>query len=77
MKNSYALKPLLSTKVQFVWLPEHERAFEELKEELAKSPSLAHFDPKCEKRLETDASIKKVLVYHYYKTRNPSGSIFC
>ena len=27
--------------------------------ELAKSPSLAHFDPNCETRLETDASRKK------------------
>lgn len=55
-KSSYMLKPLLSTKSQFVWLTEHQKVFEELKEELSKSPSLSHFHPKYETRLETDAS---------------------
>ena len=58
-KSSTSLKPLLSTKAQFIWLPEHQKAFEELKKELAKTPSLAHFIPNCETKLETDASRKK------------------
>ena len=62
-KSSYILKPLLSTKSQFVWLPEHQRVFEELKEELSKSPSLSHFHPKYETRLETDASRLKGFGY--------------
>ena len=62
-KNSYMLKPLLSTKGTYVWLPEHQRAFEELKLELSRSPSLAHFDPALETRLETDASRKKGFGY--------------
>ena len=62
-KNSYMLKPLLSTKAQFVWLPEHQKAFDELKVELSKAPSLSHFDPKCETKLETDASRKKGFGY--------------
>ena len=62
-KGSYLLKPLLSTRNQFIWLPEHQKVFDELKEELSKSPSLAHFDPKFETRLETDASRKKGFGY--------------
>ena len=31
-KSSYILKPLLSTKAQYMWLPEHQKAFDELKE---------------------------------------------
>ena len=62
-KNSYLIKPLLPSKGQYIWLPEHQTAFEELKKELSKSPSLAHFDPKEETRLETDASRKKGFGY--------------
>ena len=46
-----------------MWLPEHQKAFEELKLELAKPTCLAHFDPKLETRLETDASRKKGFGY--------------
>ena len=59
----YILKPLLSTKAQYMWLPEHQNAFTELKEELSKSPCLSHFDPNLETRLETDASRKKGFGY--------------
>ena len=62
-KNSYMIKPLLSSKGQYIWLPEHQKAFHVLKEELSKSPSLAHFDPKAETRIETDASRKKGFGY--------------
>ena len=62
-KSSYILKPLLSTKGQYMWLPEHRKAFEELKKELSESPSLSHFDPKAETRLETDASRLKGFGY--------------
>ena len=58
-KNSCMLKPLLSTKGQYVWLPEHQKEFDDLKIELSRSPCLAHFDPTLETRLETDASRKK------------------
>ena len=58
-KSTYLLKPLLSSKNQYVWLPEHQKAFDELKVELTKSPNLAHFDPNLETRLETDTSRKK------------------
>ena len=32
-KSSYLLKPLLSSKVQYIWLPEHQKAFEDLKKD--------------------------------------------
>ena len=54
---------MLSSKGQYIWLPEHQTAFEELKKKLSKSPSLAHFDSKAETRLETDASRKKGFGY--------------
>ena len=63
LKGSYLLKPLLSTRNQYIWLSEHQKAFEELKLELAKPNRLAHFDPKLETRLETDASRKKGFGY--------------
>ena len=62
-KGSYLLKPLLSTRNQYMWLPEHQKAFEELKLELAKPTCLGHFEPKLETRLETDASRKKTFGY--------------
>ena len=58
-KSSYVLKPLLSTKNQYLWLPEHQKCFEELKKELSNPICLAHFDPNLETKLETDASRKK------------------
>ena len=53
----------MSTKRQYIWLVEHNKEFRELKEEIANTPSLAHFDPKAETRLETDASRLKGFGY--------------
>ena len=73
-KGSYLLKPLLSTKVQYIWLPDHQKSFEELKKELSSSPSLAHFDQKFETRLETDASRKKDLDMFSYRSKRQNGN---
>ena len=62
-KNSCRMKPLLSSRGQYIWLPEHQKEFEELKQELAQTKSLAHFDPRAETRLETDASRLKGFGY--------------
>ena len=59
-KNSCRMKPLLSSRGQYIWLPEHQKEFEELKQE---TKSLAHFDPRAETRLETDASRLKGFGY--------------
>ena len=49
---------------------EHQKAFDELKLELSKSPCLSHFDPKLETRLETDASRKKGFGYALLQKQN-------
>ena len=55
--HSYRIKPLLSSRGEFRWLPEHQKEFEELKHELAtNNECVAYFVPNAESRLETDAS---------------------
>ena len=50
------LRDLLKTRNNFLWLPEHDKAFAEMKKLLTNSPVLAQFDPSRETRVETDAS---------------------
>ena len=50
------LRPLLSSKNDFVWSDHHSQAFAKVKEQLVKSPVLAFFDIKKPTRLCTDAS---------------------
>ena len=58
-------QPLRSTRNQYICLPEHQYAFEEIKLELAKPTCIAHFDPQLETRLERDASPKKGFGYAF------------
>ena len=39
------LRPLLSPKRAFTWIPDHDNAFEEVKQALLSPPVLASFDP--------------------------------
>ena len=55
-KASHPLRSLMSTKNEFVWLPDHTKAFEEVKATLLSPPVLAQFDPEKETFLQTDAS---------------------
>ena len=57
------LKPLLKKDSDFIWGPEHERAFDATKEALVAPPVLAQFDPTRPTRLETDASQTRGLGY--------------
>jgi transposase InsO family protein len=50
------LRPLLSSKNVWQWLPEHDSAFQEVKKCLSSPPILAHFDINLQTRLLTDAS---------------------
>ena len=50
------LRPLLSTRNDFLWTPVHDIAFQQAKELLTTAPVLAYFDPSKETRLYTDAS---------------------
>lgn len=51
-----ALRPLLSSKNEFRWEEEHQRAFEAAKTALTSVPALAFFDPSRPTSLSTDAS---------------------
>ena len=50
------LRPLLSTKNEFVWTPEANQAFVDVKRALTTSPLLSYFDPSRPTRVCTDAS---------------------
>ena len=50
------LRPLLSTKNDFVWSPHHEKAFLAAKDTLTVAPVVSFFDPGKLTRLCTDAS---------------------
>ena len=50
------LWPLLSTRNDFLWTPDHDIAFQQAKQLLTTAPVLTYFDPSKETRLHTDAS---------------------
>ncbi|XP_026287254.2 uncharacterized protein K02A2.6-like [Frankliniella occidentalis] len=50
------LRELTKKDRQWVWLPDHETAFENLKQKLAEVTTLHHFDPKKTLELQCDAS---------------------
>ena len=50
------LRPLLSTRNEFLWAQPHDEAFAQAKKMLTTSPILAYFDTTKETRLHTDAS---------------------
>ena len=69
------LRPLLSTKNDFVWTAEHDQAFKRAKESLTIAPTLAFFDidrPTC---LSTDASRQGLGFVLQQKKQRTSGSL--
>lgn len=50
------LRDLLRPCNVWVWTPQHDKAFQKVKEVLASPPILAHFDASLPTKLETDAS---------------------
>ena len=50
------LRELLKSRNDFVWLPVHDEAFNDVKKLLINPPILAQFDPSRDTRIETDAS---------------------
>ena len=50
------LRPLLSSRNEFLWSPVHDEAFAHAKKLLVTTPTLVYFDLKKETRLHTDAS---------------------
>ena len=57
------LRGLLKARVEYVWLPEHASAFENVKKALTSTPTLAYFQFDAKTKLETDASRTKGLGY--------------
>ncbi len=57
------LRPLLSSKAEFIWTQDHDLAFEATKAALLSPPVLTTFDPKRPTMLQTDASRTKGLGY--------------
>ena len=50
------LRPLLSSKNEFLWTADHDEALKKVKSALSVPPKLVHFDVSKETRLTTDAS---------------------
>ena len=55
--------PVLSTRNPFIWTPDHEQAFENVKLALVSPPVLVHFEPDRETTLQVDASRKNGMGY--------------
>ena len=54
---------LCKDKVPFNWDPKHQEAFKLMKREIAAAPILAHYNPRKQIVLQTDASIKGLGAY--------------
>lgn len=50
------LRDLLSVKISWLWTPNHQQAFEAVKDILSSPPVLAHYDTLKETKLRTDGS---------------------
>ena len=53
-----SIRELSKDNIPFNWGPEHQAAFQLMKQEISSAPMLAYFNPKKETMLQTDASIK-------------------
>ena len=58
-----ALRGLLKPSNAFVWTPDHQTAFNNVKKALSSPPVLAHYDPSLPTVLQTDAARLKGLGY--------------
>ena len=52
------LRELIKKDKIFDWLPEHQEAFDKIKDTISEEVTLAYFDPKKEITLQVDASLK-------------------
>lgn len=55
-KTAEPLRHLLKKDSEWIWTPNHEQAFKDVKEALINPPVIAHFDPRLPIMLQTDAS---------------------
>ena len=52
------IRKLSKDKVPFIWGPEHQAAFKQMKKEIVRAPMLTYYNPKKETIMQTNASIK-------------------
>jgi len=64
------LRMLLKKDMEFIWLPEHQKAFEEAKNILTSEMVVTPFDPSLKTELLTDASRKKGLGFALLQVDN-------
>ena len=57
---SEPVRQLMKKDVKFVWQPEHQRAFQNLKQAITEVPVLAFYDPEKENLIQSDASLKGI-----------------
>ena len=57
---SEPVRQLMKKDVPFVWQPEHQRAFQNLKQAITEVPVLAYYDPEKENLIQSDASLKGI-----------------
>ena len=55
---SEPLRQLMKKEIAFVWLPEHEKEFQELKQVITNAPVLTYYDANKENIIHSDASQK-------------------
>ncbi len=55
---SEPLRKLMKHDVEFIWQPEHQKAFQELKHIITDTPVLTYYNPEKENVIQCDASLK-------------------
>ena len=71
------LRDLLKTRNEFLWTPDHQNAFNNIKDHLASPPILTNFDPSRETELHTDASRTKGLGFILMQKHREEWKIVC
>ncbi|KAL9950229.1 hypothetical protein ACROYT_G042702 [Oculina patagonica] len=57
---SEPVRQLMKKDVPFVWQPEHQRSFQNLKQAITEVPVLAYYNPEKENLIQSDASLKGI-----------------
>ncbi|KAG5877221.1 hypothetical protein JTB14_036429 [Gonioctena quinquepunctata] len=73
----HPLCQLLRNNVEWLWLPKHQQAFDQLKEVITKTPALVPFDPERQTVLQCDASKKGLGCCMFQKYDDNISKISC
>ena len=61
-QTSEPLRQLMKKDTPFVWQSEHLRAFQNVKRIITEAPVLAYYDPEKDNVIQSDASLKGIVV---------------